>query len=320
MAAADPAVNEAPFYLRTGVQKAAWRTVHQWIPVDSSMYPAAFDRWFEREATRRARTKKRRRRFTRSITECFPRYRDAALGYLHRRMLHAPVAQFSEALCQYLFELALQLVILREEREVPIEDAEAIFSRAIPMSWRAQAKDYLANHPDQPDAPEARLASAAEIINWWGFHCQSNPIFAVGEFGITDILGLRVKFGNVIDVRALDHLRILRMTMQRFDMAWKVDVTEADGSGEHAQVCPLSFVGPFYLTVLVEGRPANLFPEGSDIWDGTTVAGRQVTLRMDNPFNRGIIFAFDPHLLDSDPVAAAMDSVEDNDEEDNNNN
>lgn len=307
MAAADSDANEAPFYVDRRMRRLAWdRNIDRWIPVDSSLYVEAFDRWFNRRATRRARTKKPTRLFIRSAKECLPYYADLAMTYLHKRLLHAPVHGFSGNLNQYLFELALQLIILREEREVQIEDAEAVFARAIPMAERARAKDFLAHHPDQAGAPEARLASAAEIMNWWGFQCQSNPIFAVSAFGITDVVAMRARFGNFIDVRALDHLRLLRMTMRRFDMAWKVEVTEADGSGTHAQVCPLLFVNPFYITVAVEGRPANLFPEGSDIWDGTTVAGRHVVLRMDEPFNRGIIFTFDQHLPDSEvPISFA---------------
>ena len=305
---ADSEANAWPFEVGGAERKAAWvRNVDRWIPVNGRLYSAAFDRWLRRKATRQARSAKAVRTFVRSNTKCRPLYMEQAMIYLHQRLVHAPVRLLSPAMRQYILELALQVVILREERKVDIADAEAIFARTIPMARRQRAIDFLDNHPDQADAEEAVLAGPYEVEHlWWKQQCQSNPLFAVFAFGVHDVTALRQMFGDRIDITALDHLRILRMAERRFRMDWRFVVTAADGSHPQNHHHRVRFACPFYLTTdEIDGRQVVLFPVSTHVWNGTMADGRRVELRLDDPFNVSVIHTFDPPLPDRDPRAAA---------------
>lgn len=217
--------------------------------------------------------------------------------YLHQRLVHAPVRLLSPAMRQYMLELALQVVILHEEREVEIADAEAVFARIIPMT-RVEAGEGIGTY---------------EIQHlWWQHECQSSPLFALFAFGVDDVDALRRTFGNYIDVAALDHLRTLRMAEERFRMDWRFEVTEADHSNPQNLHCRVRFAGPFYLTTEeVEGRQVILFPMGTHVWNGTMADGRRMELRLDDAFNLSIVHTFDPHLPDREPRVPPPREAED---------
>lgn len=327
MAVATSESNAEPFFLGRAQQRAAWDTVVQWVPVPrdedahKDVYLAAFLRWFKRKETQEAQTTQAATCFVRSSKRCRPRYMQMAMDFLQERLLHAPMDSLSVGLRQYLLELALQFIILREERGMPIAETEAVFSRIIPMIKRTQAEDFLLLHPDQKDAPEAALDTPEQVKDWWEYDCQSSFFFALYTLDIADVDGLRATFGNFVDVRALDHLRVMRSAMRGYNMHWRMDVSEPDGTPLTAAVYPLRFVGPFHLITAIEERPATLYPVSSDVWAGNTAIGRHVVLRMDDPYNLSVIRVFDRRAGDGAPAGApARAPMEVEDDEDNDNN
>lgn len=294
MAAADSEANLPPFYVGNSKRNLAWASVDRWVPVDSERFPYAFDRWLARKATRWARTKKPARDYIRSSRKCRPRYMELALVYLHQKLLHAPLRELSEDMCQYLLEIALQLVILHRERRVHMDDAAAVFARAMPMADRS----FRAHH----------------LVDWWEYGCQSNPLFAVFQFGTDDAAAVRQRFGNKIDVVALDNLRILRFAMQRAHMEWKFEVEEADGSGAQTVVCSLDSVRVFFLSVTIHAEHVDLLPVSGESWEGTMKGGRRVKLRMAHFFNQGVRDACDPEFPDYEPRAPPEEPDSDEDD------
>lgn len=311
--ALDSEYNASPFYLDAGAVARAWEHVRAWIPVKGGThYPAAFDRWKERPATKAVW-----RRGARSKA-CKERYVAEAIAYIHQKRLHVEMDSYEDYEKEVMLEVALQLVILKHERLVDMDTAAALVARAVIMADRAQAIGDL-----QGDFYNwwERLNDGSATRDWWNHDTRRSVFAVIGQSGGTDAAAVRrFLFGDAghFDPLAFDHMRMLRMAPQH--TPWKLEVTGITSGTSRTCLCVVHDVDPFCLSVTLDTEEEiELFPESASLWSGYTFEYEAVKLNMNNAYNVGAALAFDRHVPDEDTALfAPLPDDEDETDEVNN--
>lgn len=333
-------VNYQPFFVDRKRQRAAWKRIEKWVPVNGNLYPAAGRWWREQketqltqDVTQRSEGQPQRDFFVRSHPHCKYYYMDEAMKFLHKEFLDvAGVETMQPDVCQYIFEIAMQMFILFEERKFDKNDIFAIFARALQISWRQTAMEL--GDAGEFDHPDYRFWTPEQLDTWWKDR-ESMPLrpFLAFISEHPSLAAVHGMFRKHVDTVALDHMYLLRACLGDPHVLWQI-TRHTDDADLPSIRCSLTFVGPFYIVteelddISENGarEKAVLYPMSTHVWSGYArhrdghfrSVLSTIELRMDDGgYNSSMVRVFDarfPSRAPRAPAAAAADA-QDMDEE-----